>query len=187
MTPRARRIALGIGVLVLVQALAITVYFAVQQRRSEPSALFVVEAVSPRPAPALSFERIDGSASSLEAFRGKLVLVHFWATWCVPCRDELPGLVSTMSALSDRGVELLAVAIEDDWATIRKFLSGVVSRSFVRPAEPDVHRVFGASTLPDSYLVDRAGNVIARYAGARDWTSNEAREHLELMIARHGS
>lgn len=186
MSPRARRIALVLVVLVCVQALATAIYFVVQRTRSTPRTPFLVESMSARPAPDLAFERSDGGSSSLAALRGKLVLVHFWGTWCEPCREELPGLVSATSAHSERGLELLAVAIDDDWDAIRRFLSGVVSRSFVRPAQPAVHRVFGASTLPDTYLVDRGGNVVARYAGARDWNSAAARDHLDSMLRQHG-
>lgn len=182
MSPRGRRLALGVVVLICVQALALAIYFLVQSKRSTARTPFAFEPMSPRPAPELAFERSDGVSSSLAALRGKLVLVHFWGTWCEPCREELPSLVTTSSEYAERGVSLLAVAIEDDWDAIRRFLSGAVTDSFVRPSEPAIHRLFGASTLPDTYLIDRTGNVVARYAGARDWSSTAAREHLDSML-----
>jgi len=83
--------------------------------------------------------------------------------------------------------ELLAVSVDDDWDTMRTFFDGRVPRSVVRPERAEVHRSFGASTLPDSYLVDASGRVVKRYAGARDWSTDTARASLAKAIAQASS
>lgn len=181
-----RRILLGVGVIVAVQAAALGVY--VLKRDRTPPPVFAVESLSPRAAPPLDFERSDRSTGSLESLRGKVVMVHFWATWCEPCRDELPGLLALAGQLEKTGrFELVAVSTDDEWDEIRQFFHGAIPRTAVRPNSPDAHRRFGASTLPDTYLLDESGELVVRYAGARDWRTRQAREHLERAIETFGN
>ncbi len=184
MLRRRRRTLIGVGVLVLVQASAIVVYLAVRGARSgDTRQPLAVETLQPRAAPALAFEHPDKSVGTLANLRGKFVMVHFWATWCEPCRKELPGLLRVTDELArTHPFELLAVSVDDEWSEIETFFAGKVPQSIVRPEGTDVHRLFGASTLPDSYLVDAAGNLVIRYGGARDWSLPQARELLEESI-----
>ncbi len=188
MLRRHRRLWIGIAVLVAVQAAAIVLYMVVRRDRGRESpATFAVEPLTPRDAPLLAFERSDQHTGSLAQLRGKVVMVHFWATWCVACRDELPGLLALADELARaKNFELLAVSVDDDWEAMRLFFAGSIPSGVVRPDGPDVHRRFGASTLPDTYLVDVRGNLVARYAGARDWKAAGAREHLAAAITTHG-
>lgn len=184
MQPRHRRIIIGVVVLVLVQAAAIAIYVGVKRARTTPDAPpFASEAITPRAAPELAFTRADGTTATLAQMKGKVVMVHFWATWCEPCRDELPGLLVLAKSLETSGTfELLAVSVDDEWDEMRLFFDGTIPRAAVRPEIAEIHRRFGASTLPDSYLVDRGGRLVGRYAGARDWSSSAARTHLEQAV-----
>lgn len=184
MQARHRRILVGVAVLVLVQAAALAIYLGIQRARSTPEATpFAFESLAPRAAPELAFTRADGTKATLAHLKGKVVIVHFWATWCEPCRDELPGLLLLAKSLEISGTfELLAVSIDDEWDEMRLFFDGSIPRAAVRSDDVEVHRRFGASTLPDSYLVDPGGKLLVRYAGARDWTSSAARTHLEQAV-----
>ena len=181
-----RRLWIGLAVLVLVQAGAIGVY-KLKSAGNVKASPFSSETMAPRDAPPLTFDRADGQRAALADVRDKVVMVHFWATWCEPCRDELPGLLVRAHELAASGrFELLAVAIDDDWDAIGRFFGGTVPRAIVRPVVTDVHRRFGASTLPDTYLVDADGKLVIRYAGARDWTDPRARAHLVRAMETHG-
>lgn len=180
-----RRVLIGIGVLVAVQAAAIGIYLLKRDRPSAPA--FAVEPLSPHPVPALGFERADGTTGSLGELAGNVVMVHFWATWCEPCRDELPGLLALANDLERAGrFRLIAVAVDDEWEAIRPFFGANIPRAVARPDIADAHRRFGASTLPDTYLIDARSNVVVRYAGARDWRTAAARAHLVHAIAAYG-
>jgi thiol-disulfide isomerase/thioredoxin len=172
-----RRMIVALVVLVAIQGIALGIY---QWKRSSPNPVeFEVEKLSPSPAPELVFERADGARSSLANSRGKVVMVHFWATWCEPCRTELPGL---LAVAKERELSLVAVSIDDTWEQIRNYFGGTVPNAIARPVSEGVHRRFGASTMPNTYLVDAAGRLTVRYAGARDWNSEKARTSLANAI-----
>jgi thiol-disulfide isomerase/thioredoxin len=175
-----RRVWIGIAVLVAVQGAAVGLYLARKPPRSAP---FAAETLTVRDAPELAFERSDGTRGTLSDLRGKTVLVHFWATWCAPCRSELPGLIATATALERSGTfELVAVSVDDEWDQMRTYFDAHIPRAAVRPTTAGIHHVFGVSTLPDTYMVDASGRLVARYAGARDWTTEVARAHLTQAI-----
>lgn len=186
MQSRSRQIVLGVAILIIVQAVAITLYLTVTRSRSTPGTpRFAAETLAPRPSPALTFSRADGTEHSLGELRGKVVMVHFWATWCEPCRRELPGLLSLAERLRrERGFELIAVSVDDEWPEIRSFFDGKIPEMIVRPTASEVHRQFGASTLPDTYLVNGRSEIVMRYAGARDWTTEHAARQLSETIAK---
>ncbi len=174
-----RRMVIALAVLVAIQAAALGIY---SWKRSSPTpAEFAVEKLNPASAPDLAFERPDGSRASLADSHGKVVMVHFWATWCEPCREELPGL---LALAKERDLSLVAVSIDDTWEQIRSFFGGNVPSVIARPLAEGVHRRFGASTMPDTYLVDAEGQLTVRYAGARDWNTEEARASLATAVER---
>jgi thiol-disulfide isomerase/thioredoxin len=186
LSAKARRVLVGISVLVAVQVAAGGLYLL--RRGPAHQVLFAAEELRPRPSPSLVFARADGSRGALTELRGKVVMVHFWATWCRPCREELPGLLALARELERGGrFALVAVSVGDDWATIRRFFDGDVPREVARPDDADVHRRFGVSSLPDTYLVDAHGAVIVRYAGARAWRGAAARAQVERAIATYGA
>jgi thiol-disulfide isomerase/thioredoxin len=109
-------------------------------------------------------------------------IVHFWATWCPPCVKELPSLLAFAREMRERGVEVVAIAVEDDWKDIATFFDGAIPPEVIVETDAAAHKRFGVSTLPDSYLVDRTGKVVERYHGARDWQAPAAREHVLARV-----
>lgn len=77
---------------------------------------------------------------------------------------------------------MVAIAVDDDWKDIATFFGGTVPPEVVIETTGAAHKRFGVSTLPDSYLVDRSGKLLERYHGARDWSSDAAREHIRAAL-----
>lgn len=180
MTRRAR-IGLTIGVLLGLQVAAILIYLAVERSRtpSAAAATFKAERVAAsEPAPTIAAKRIDGSDASISWPSANVRIVHFWGTWCEPCVDELPGLLAFGRDLRELGLEVVAIAVDDKWEDVQRFFGGSVPPEIVMATDKAVHKRFGVSTLPDSYLVDRTGKVVERYFGARDWRAPAARDHV---------
>jgi thiol-disulfide isomerase/thioredoxin/Cu/Ag efflux protein CusF len=123
------------------------------------------------PAPDFTLPTLSGAPIHLAELRGKVVLLNFWATWCVPCRTEMPTLEALYQRYKDRGLEVLAVNLDlRSTAGVAAFLQevGVTFRIALDPAwaTARAYRVLG---LPTTYLIDRAGHVVVREVGERDW------------------
>lgn len=188
MTRRAR-VAWIVAALIALQLGAVLVYRAVERSRrggaapaaSSSSDRFAHQRLDGgERAVTIDAVRPDGRAAAVTWPAQRVRLVHFWATWCEPCKRELPGLLTFARGLD--GVELIAVAIDDDWRDIAAFFNEVGAGQIpdeVRLA-PDAAAAkrFGVSTLPDTYLVAPDGALRERYHGARDWSSPAARAHL---------
>jgi thiol-disulfide isomerase/thioredoxin len=125
-------------------------------------------------APAIDLLRTDGTPLSLAEFRGKVVLVNFWATWCEPCVTEMPALQRLRDALGPQGLEVLAVNFQEGPARIDAFVQKLgLSLPVVRDTDGSVAKAWNARIFPASYVVDRSGSIRYGLIGGADWTSPE--------------
>jgi thiol-disulfide isomerase/thioredoxin len=147
-------------------------------------------ASEPRQALPLTFQREDGSKTTLADFRGRAVLLNLWATWCVPCRAEMPALDRLQAEAGGKGFEVVAVNV--DTARLERrgaFLDGIGVKSLTRYADPtgdafEALRKDGkALGLPVTMLIDGEGCEIGVAAGAVKWNSADA---LSLVGALEG-
>lgn len=178
---RARRTAVVVAVLLALQAIAIIAYLRVDRSR-RAARPFVSTPLAGLPAPALVAERPDGASLDASRPSGRTRLVHFWATWCEPCRVELPGLLARAREVA--GLELVAVSVDADWAAVHAFFPDGIPPEVVRAVDRDAHHRYGATALPDSYVLDRDGRLVERIAGTRDWSTARAGAYLSAVVAR---
>lgn len=176
---RRAKIAAIIGALGAVQLGLVLAYRSTRDMGRVDRA-FTAEAVAPTHAPLLIVDQ-RGPKAPL-AYADRPTLVHFWATWCKPCREELPELLA-LAADAHGGVDVVAVSVDETWAVIDHFFDGRVPTSVVRASHDEVRAAFGVETLPASFLVDPAGVVRFRFAGAQAWSSPSAREWLASVRA----
>lgn len=144
-------------------------------------------------APTLELPRIDGGTASLAALRGRPVIVNIWATWCPPCVQEMPALQRVYERYRGRGLEIVAVAVDDRPGTRQPDgrIEGLVSR-FVReygltfPVAVDptggTEHSFGTEYLPTTVLIDRAGRIRATEIGGRAWDEGTYLEMIESLM-----
>jgi len=137
-------------------------------------------------APEIGLTDMNGNAIRIAALRGKVVIVDFWASWCAPCREEMPVLERLHQRYAERGLVIVGVSQDRAPSNIREFLaSNPVSFPIVHDADHDVAQRFGPPRMPSSYVIDRAGTVRYVHAGFR--ASDAAlleREVRELLQAR---
>ena len=135
-------------------------------------------------APEFSLSDLAGKKVQLKAFRGKLVLLNFFATWCGPCREEMPGMERLFRAHQDKGFVVLAVNVQESAKTVRPFVQQLkLSFPTALDAEGSVSRDYGVRALPVSFLIGRDGNILWRAIGGRDWESAQARRYFAQLVA----
>ena len=116
---------------------------------------------------------------TLSQFRGQVVVLNFWATWCPPCVEETPSLVRMQSRLKDKGVVVLAVSIDADDAAYHKFLKEYsVNMVTVRDEAQKASTLYGTFGWPETYIIDRNGLIRRKFIGPVDWTSPEVTDYL---------
>ena len=127
-------------------------------------------------APDFTLEDLSGNRMSLHDFKGKVVFLNFWATWCIPCREEMPQMEKLYREFKDQGLEVVAVNFREDKPTVKKFVEklGLTFRILLDP-DGGVSNEYGAWALPLSYFVDRKGIFIGKVNGDRPWDGPEAR------------
>jgi len=136
-------------------------------------------------APDFVLKTLDGKAVRLSHLRGKkVVILNFWATWCPPCRLEMPTMQKIYSDYKEKGLEILAINIEPDATEeIREFIHEL-RLTFPILLDPDmkVTRTYRLIGLPVSLLIDRQGIIRSKSLGYHDWTDKESRSRIEALL-----
>ena len=134
-------------------------------------------------APDFTLSDQSGRQQRLSDLRGNVVLVNFWATWCPPCREEMPSLQALQDKLGQRDLRILALSVDDSWETVNQFMK---ETGFTIPVYSDFNRQissrYGTTQYPETYLVDKNGRVAYKVVGAADWTSSEMLKFLTVLM-----
>ena len=144
-------------------------------------------AAAPGPAPATIFTTEDGTKRTLESFRGKIVLLNFWATWCGPCVREMPSLERLHNTLN--GADFTVIALSEDrkgWEKITPFRKQIGLKTLPLFHDVSSKMMFAAKTrgLPTTLLIGRDGQELGRLTGPAEWDSDEAVALMRYYIGR---
>jgi peroxiredoxin len=133
-----------------------------------------------------SLTTLDGKKVSLSSYRGKVVVLSFWATWCAPCKEEMPAMEALYRDIRARGFEILAVDAMEERATVEKFVKQYgYTFPVLLDTKGDVSGLYGAQALPTNYIIDSDGSVRARVVGigGPKWTSPEMRAVFDHLLS----
>jgi cytochrome c biogenesis protein CcmG, thiol:disulfide interchange protein DsbE len=128
---------------------------------------------------------IGGKAGKLSDFRGKVVVLNFWATWCPPCIEETPALERLEKHIAGRGGVVLGVSVDEDQAAYEKFLRehGITFPTFRDPSRK-IPLAYGTNLFPDTYVIDRHGKLMRKFMSAQDWDSPEMLSYFDSILAQ---
>lgn len=147
----------------------------------------VVEPTPVREVEAPDFVLPEGDSNTgtqLASLRGKWVLVNFWATWCPPCRDEMPSMEMLNRRFQDRNFAMLAVSVDENWGDVARFFGDTPPTFKVLWDRQKVTaRRYGTSKFPETYLIAPDGRVAAKYVGPRDWYNQGTVEYFEGVLS----
>jgi peroxiredoxin len=140
-------------------------------------------------APDFSVQDSDRTVA-LTQFRGKIVVLNFWATWCPPCVEETPALNRLQKYIASRNGVVLGVAADEDPAAYEKFLrdQGVVFPTYRDPSTKDNHssiaQEYGTTMYPETYVIDRHGKIARKIIGFQQWDSPEMLAYFDAILGQ---
>ena len=138
--------------------------------------------------PPLTLEAIDGKTVPLSAFRGKLVVLNVWATWCPPCRKEMPSLQRLSGSLDDGRFVVVGLSLDQDNVAVREYLhdKGVTYANFLDREMDIAKHVLGMKAYPDTFLIGPDGRFLGRVVGAIQWDNSRIIQTLEAAYRGDG-
>ncbi len=136
-----------------------------------------------RPAPPLSLTDLDGKAWHLSALQGRAVLLNFWATWCEPCREEMPSLEALAKRHRADPLVVLTVNYQETEPGIRRFLERVPLRlPVLLDHDGSATKAWTPRVFPTTVMIDRSGRPLHQIVGAVDWAGDEARRWVHDLL-----
>jgi len=131
----------------------------------------------------LELDALDGRRHSLAQYRGRVVLVNFWATWCAPCRAEMPSIERLRRSLEGEPFAVLAVNISEDASAVRAFAERVpMGFALLLDRDAQVAQAWRARALPVSFVVGPEGRIRYHAIGERDWADAQIRSRLRALM-----
>ncbi|HEX4487669.1 MAG TPA: TlpA disulfide reductase family protein [Terriglobales bacterium] len=151
----------------------------------EPGVRAVLQSASERKAaPEFALEDRSGKTASVKDYRGKVLLLDFWATWCHGCKQEIPWFVEFHRKYGAEGLSVVGVSLDSDgWKVVKPFLNASDVPYRIVLGNDGVAKQYGIASMPDTYLIDRDGKIAAVYSGLVNKDDVEA--NIQKMLSLH--
>lgn len=193
--PAYRWLAVGAGILVLALS-AVGVWNALSSPETDrlrnargatagPRTFALTPYATPKPVASVSFQDGSGRQLTLVDFKGKVVLLNVWATWCAPCRKEMPTLDRLQAQLGGKDFEVVALSIDRGGpGVVRKFFSDIGIRALALYVDPSMDAMSKLAIIgvPTTLLIDRTGREVARHTGEAEWDRPEVIHTIERHL-----
>jgi peroxiredoxin len=136
-----------------------------------------------KPAPDFVLQDVSGDTWKLSSLKGKAVFINFWASWCKPCRDEMPSMEALNKAMAGQPFQMLAIVFNDDLDTANRFARGlgVTFPVLVNP-EPELTEAYMITGVPETFLIDADGILRHRFIGPYNWDTPEMRTLVQELL-----
>jgi thiol-disulfide isomerase/thioredoxin len=132
----------------------------------------------------IALQSLDGGTVNLEKYRGKIVFLNFWTTWCQSCRDELPSMGKLYDKLRNRDFAMVALDLEQPASMVKEFVQEFkLPFTVLLDSDGKAKSLFGAGTIPTTFILDKEGKVIGTAVGPREWDSKKSIALFERLIA----
>ena len=143
-------------------------------------------ALEGNPAPDFTLKDLSGNPVQLSTLKGKVVLVNFWATWCPPCREEIPSMVQLNRAMQGKNFQMLAISIDEGGkgAVEGFFKQNGLTLPALLDTDGRVARLYGTTGVPETFVVDTKGVIWKKVVGGMDWSNPEVISTLQQLSAK---
>jgi thiol-disulfide isomerase/thioredoxin len=152
-----------------------------------PNLFKLIDEMEKQGMPDFELERLDGTKLKLSDYKGKVVVVNFWASWCNPCVEEFPSMVK-LGKETQENVQIIAIATDDERKDIETFakLFNLPQKGFeiVWDKDKSIMKRYGVEKIPESFLVNRDMKLIRKVLGVENWASPQALTYFKELVAR---
>ena len=146
-------------------------------------ALVSAPALAVTPAPAFKLESMGGKPVSLDQFKGQVVMINFWASWCGPCRTEMPILEKLHAKYKPMGFTMIGVNVEPDSSLAAKWLQATpVTFPILFDTKSEVSKLYSVAGMPSTVIIDRKGNLRWLHRGYKDGDENEYLNQIRALV-----
>jgi peroxiredoxin len=161
--------------------------YNVQAKNDDPFTKIGIQIVKHKTkVPDFCLKCLDGKDLRLKDFNGKVVFINFWATWCGPCKEEMPSMEALYREFKDRGFVLLAISVDYGGTTfVKEFIANhhYTFPVLLDPSCKTLH-LYQVKGIPTMLIIDREGKWVGRAVGPRNWGSSDAKSTLNLLLQR---
>ena len=141
------------------------------------------DSVAPAAAPAFTLQSTNGQQVSLAQFKGDVVMINFWASWCGPCREEMPVLEKLYTKYKPMGFTMIGVNVEPDSSLAAKWLTATpVSFPILFDTKSEVSKLYSVAGMPSTVIIDRKGNLRWLHRGYKDGDENEYLNQIRALV-----
>ncbi len=135
-------------------------------------------------APDFSLPSMSGGQLSLKDYRGKVVFINFWATWCATCKVEMPSMEKVYRKFKDQGLEMLTISVDKDQSLIRPFLKeyDLTFPVLLDPKSETAKKAYKTTGVPETFIVNKQGIIVHKAIGPRDWATNDAMAAFKQLV-----
>jgi peroxiredoxin len=175
-------------ILVGVIAVVVGIYILHQEKKKADSPSGQPLVAVGRAAPDFALPRLDGQVVRLSDYRGKVVFLNIWATWCGPCREEMPSMEKLYQEMKGEDFVILAVSIDALGAAAVKPFMAELKLTFPALLDPQgaIRRLYNTTGVPESFILDKNGIVAAKIIGARNWASPDVVQAFKDLLQKPG-
>ena len=174
------------AILTILTITGVLIFLLLNRNRSYYESVKIVPIAVGLPAPGFTFPGINGKMVSLSDYRGKVVLVNIWATWCPSCVDEMPSMEKLYQKLKGKNFEILAVSIDSlGVEAVAPFMKKYnLTFPALIDAEGTVSIAYRTTGVPESFIVDKDGRLVKKIIGSVDWTNPEVLRYFHILIQK---
>lgn len=142
-----------------------------------------IEALPNNQAPTFSLPDTNGKTISTSAFQGKVMLINFWATWCAPCREEMPALDALQQEFKENGLAIIGINIDNELGPVKQFIKDTKTKFLIlHDPEMKIHDNYKVTSYPCTFLVDKKGVIQKYWIGPQEWNSDEFKKILQKYL-----
>jgi len=152
---------------------------------AKPAAVSASKAVEGSAAPDFTVKDLEGKEVTLSSLKGSVVLVNFWATWCPPCKEEIPSMITLNKAMSGKAFRMLAISIDEGGKdAVSTFFKGSRDLPSYLDSESAISQLYGTTGVPETFIVDKQGIIQKKIVGGMDWSAPDVIAYLDELLKK---